>query len=312
MKRPGLMLIVAVLLAALLVACGQSDEQSVVEFERTVAESGEFYAEAPMAYDEAMSEELGIVTGAAVNAQPSGVERLIIRTGDISIVVADTEDGMARIAALAEGNGGWVVSSYVFQADEFAKSGTITVRVPAEGFQSVLDAISEMAIEVQSLSTSGQDVTEEYVDLDARLGNLEATAERVRGFLDEAETVEEALAVSSELSRLEGEIESIKGRMQYLSQSAAFSTITANLTPDALAQPVQIGGWQPVGVAKEALEALISGLQTLANILIWLAIYVLPIALLIGIPAYLIVRAVRNRRRTKTTTVPPESPATSD
>jgi hypothetical protein len=111
---------------------------------------------------------------------------------------------------------------------------------------------------------------------------------------------------------LEGEIESIKGRMQYLSQSAAFSTITANLTPDALAQPVQIGGWQPVGVAKEALEALISGLQTLANILIWLAIYILPIALLIGIPAYLIVRAVRNRRRAKTTVVTPERPATSD
>jgi hypothetical protein len=309
-RRTGLLAVVVILLAGVLAACGQAAEQTM-EVSRVVSGEGMLGAPeepmAEMAYDMAMEAPF---LGEATTAQQSfDAERLIIRTADISIVVTDTEDGMARIAALAEGNGGWVVNSYVFQADEFAKSGTITVRVPAEGFQSALDAISEMAIEVQSLSTSGQDVTEEYVDLDARLGNLEATAERVRGFLDEAETVEEALAVSS---RLEGEIESIKGRMQYLSQSAAFSTITANLTPDALAQPVQIGGWQPVGVAKEALEALISGLQTLANILIWLAIYILPIALLIGIPAYLIVRAVRNRRRAKTTVVTPERPATSD
>ncbi|MEZ4518485.1 MAG: DUF4349 domain-containing protein [Chloroflexota bacterium] len=111
---------------------------------------------------------------------------------------------------------------------------------------------------------------------------------------------------------MEGEIESIKGRMQYLSQSAAFSTITASLTPDILAQPVQVAGWQPGGVAKQALEALISGLQTLANILIWLAIYVLPIALIIGIPLYLIVRYILRRRQLKNQPPTPEQTAATD
>ncbi len=227
--------------------------------------------------------------------------RLIIRTADMEIIVVDTEAAMHAIGQLADANGGWVVSSNVFQAGEgSAKRGNITVRVPAEGFQSALDAIQGMAVEVTSVSTSGQDVTEEFVDLSSRLENLESTAERVRGFLEEAQNTEEALAVNQELSRLEGEIEAIKGRMQFLSQSAAFSTIAVNLTPDALSQPIEVAGWRPEGVVRSALETLISALQGLANVIIWLTIFCLPIALIIGIPLlilFFIISAIRRRRQ---------------
>lgn len=152
-----------------------------------------------------------------------------------------------------------------------------------------------MAVEVTNLSTSGQDVTEEFVDLSARLENLEATAVRVRSFLDDAATVEEALAVNQELSRLEGEIESFKGRIQYLSQSAAFSTISVNITPDELSQPIEVGGWRPSGIVRDALEALVDALQGLATFAIWLIIYFLPIVLIIGIPLWLVVRFIRRR-----------------
>jgi hypothetical protein len=235
-------------------------------------------------------------TGSDAAVQP-GQERLIIRTADMNIVVTDTEDAMARIADMANDNGGWVVGSNVFQASETAKTGNITIRVPAEGFQSALDAIRALSVEVTSLNTSGQDVTEEFVDLEARLANLEATADRVRAFLDETRNVEEALAVNAELSRLESEIEVHKGRMQYLSQSAAFSTISVNLTPDILAQPIEVGGWQPEGVAREAIEALVNTLQSLASALIWLGIYFLPVILLLGIPVLLVVWFIRRRRR---------------
>ncbi len=240
-----------------------------------------------------------IVEGEAV-LQP-GQERLIIRTAEVSIVAADTDDALARISAMANENGGWVVSSNVFQASENAKTGNITIRVPAAGFQSALDAIRALAVEVTRINTSGQDVTEEFVDLESRLENLEATAERVRAFLDETRNVEEALSVNMELSRLEGEIEVIKGRMQYLSQSAAFSTISVNITPDILAQPIEVGGWQPQGVAREAIEALVATLQNLASALIWLGIYFLPVILLIGLPILLVIWLVRRflRRRTR-------------
>jgi hypothetical protein len=211
---------------------------------------------------------------------------------------------------MADSSGGWVVNSNVFQSTDTAKTGYIEIRVPAEGFQSVLDAIAGLAVEVTNLSTSGQDVTEEYVDLNARLGNLEATADRLRTFLDEARNVEEALAVNSELSRIEGEIEAIKGRMQFLEQSSAFSSITVNVTPDELAQPIEVGGWQPSGVARQAIEALINALQVVANAVIWFVLFALPILLVILIPFALLIWVIRRLRRREraaavTTTEPP-------
>jgi hypothetical protein len=247
--------------------------------------------------EEAAEAPAPAVDQAAFNAQDIPEERLIIRTGNLDLVVEDTEAAMATIARMAEENGGWVVNSNVFQYDENAKTGDITIRVPASGFNSAIEALKGLAVEVTSESTTGQDVTEEYVDLSARLENLEATADRVRAFLDETRNVEEALAVNQELSRLEGEIEAMKGRLQYLSQSAAFSTITVRLTPDVLAQPIEVGGWRPEGVVRDAILALVNTLQVIATTLIWLAIYVLPVLLIIGIPLWLLFRLVRRQRR---------------
>ncbi len=224
-------------------------------------------------------------------------ERLIIRTGSLSIVVVDTETAVFQIAQMVEENGGWVVNSNLYKYSDSAKTGDITVRVPSDGYNSAMEAVKGMALDVESESSSGQDVTDEYVDLASRLGNLEATADRVRSFLNETENVEEALAVNVELSRLEGEIEVIKGRMQYLSQSASFSTISVHLTPDELSQPIEVAGWRPQGVAKDAIESLIDALQGLASFLIWFVIYALPLLLIIGVPIWLFVRFVRGRIR---------------
>ncbi|MEW5986028.1 MAG: DUF4349 domain-containing protein [Chloroflexota bacterium] len=223
-------------------------------------------------------------------------ERLIIRTGDLRIVVEDTEGSLAAIGDLANQLEGWVVSTNVYQVGE-AKEGSITIRVPSAQFDAAMSQIKAMALEVNGETTTGQDVTEEYVDLSARLANLEATAGRVRNFLDSAQDVEEALAVNAELSRLEGEIEAMKGRLQYLSQSAAFSSITVGVTPDILAQPIEIAGWRPEGVARDALEALVNALEGLASFLIWVAIFVLPLVLIIGLPVWFVGRRVLRRRR---------------
>ena len=278
----------------IVVACGDmAAEQASYAPEPAVEEvmGGDY--EDGLAYSEA--DQSNTTT---VNAQMEiPQERLIIRTAEMDIVVADTEAAMKTIAQMVEENGGWVVSSSAYQYSETAVSGDMTVRVPAAGFASATEAVRSLAIEVERESTSGQDVTEEFVDLSARLENLESTAARVRSFLDETKTVEEALAVNQELSRLEGEIAVIKGRMKYLSQSAAFSTISVHLTPDEAARPVEVAGWRPEGVAKDAVESLLGFLQFLAEAAIWFVIFLLPILLVIGIPIWLIVRFIRKRRR---------------
>ncbi|MBK8988074.1 MAG: DUF4349 domain-containing protein [Chloroflexi bacterium] len=289
------------LFVVLLVGCASAAESS-----RNTAEPAP--AQMPAAesypYDEGGVAFFDTASGQVANSQTSlPQERLIIRVADLNIVVADTEEAIATIGRMAEENGGWVVSSSVYQYSETAKTGDIMVRVPSVGFVGATEAIKALALQVRQESVSGQDVTEEYVDLTARLDNLEATAVRVRAFLDETRNVEEALAVNQELSRLEGEIEVIKGRMQYLSQSATFSTISVHLTPDELNQPIAIGSWQPQGIAKSALESLITAVQFLISALIWLVIFLLPLALLVGLPLWLIVRWRRGKR--KPTNQPP-------
>jgi len=248
-------------------------------------------AEAPMEESgEAMSDgNLGVSTNQGTAVQPFQ-ERLIIRTANMSLVVSNTEEAMATISQMAEENGGWVVNSSVFQYNENAKTGNITFRVPSSGFNSALEALRNMAVEVRNESTSGQDVTEEFVDVSARLENLEATADRVRAFLDDAETVEEALAVNQELSRLESDIEAMKGRLQYLSQSASFSTITVDLTPDVVGQPIEPSNWRPAVVFRNAVDSLVDALQEVAEFGIWFAVYLLPLLLIVGIPLWLVGR----------------------
>ncbi len=295
-----------------LAACGGSSDAAYSE--SVAAEAPAYYEEeAELAYDtdDAFSGDLGLSADAASSVSNSTEsdgesvstagetsrvqtqERLIIRDANLSLVVADTDSAIATITDMVEADGGWVVSSNVYQYDADSKTGSITVRVPATGFTSAIKAMKGLAIKVESESTSGQDVTDEFVDLTLQLENLEATADRVRSFLDDANTVEEALTVNVELSRLEGDIERIKGRRQFLSQSATFSTITISLTPDVLSQPFEVVGWQPKGVAREAVERLISELQNAADFLIWLVIFVLPFVLIYGVPLWVIGRLVR-------------------
>ncbi len=316
MTRKKILIIAATFFLLLLVACGGAaySEDSVSSLSepaampaRDMASGGDMddfdmaEAEAPM--EEMAGEEgsFGVsTTNQGSNVQPFQ-ERLIIRTANMSLVVANTEEAMATISQMAEENGGWVVNSSVFQYNENAKTGNITIRVPSSGFNSALEALRNMSVEVSNESTSGQDVTEEFVDVSARLENLEATAERVRAFLDDAKTVEEALQVNQELSRLESDIEAMKGRLQYLSQSASFSTITVDLTPDIVSQPIEPSNWRPAVVFRNAVDSLVDALQDVAEFGIWFAVYLLPLLLIVGIPLWLVGRFIWRRWRRRGT-----------
>jgi hypothetical protein len=155
-----------------------------------------------------------------------------------------------------------------------------------------------LALEVRRQSVTGEDVTEEYSDLQARVRHLEATEARLLSLMEEAEDTEATLAVFSELQRVQSEIEQVKGRVQYLEQSSALSTVSIELIPDALAEPLSVAGWRPGEVFRSALRALVRTLQTLVEVLIWGMIYVLPVALLVfGLPIAILRWLVRRSRR---------------
>ncbi len=261
------------------------EPQSVAKEAGIVAEYSEAYAGSD--YDE----ELRII-GPATQPQ----ERLIIRNADLAVVVDDTVESMAAIEQLVKGVEGWIVASNIWEY-EGVKRGNISVRVPFDQLDSFLSDVRALVNEVTNESISGQDVTEEYVDLQAQLTNLEATADRVRSFLDEARTVEEALDVNRELGRLEGEIERITGRMKYLESSARQSLVSIDVIPDELARPVTVGGWRPEGTARDAIQLLVNTLQWLADVLIFLALFLVPVALVLGAPIFVLIRLRRRRRK---------------
>lgn len=252
-------------------------------------------------YDYAPEEPEGELRAGAsgeLSAVPFQTPRLIIYTVHMSLVVRDTEAALTQIEELATDTGGYVTSSSTRQYEEGARA-SITLRVPAEELDQVMGQLRELALEVRHEEKSGEDVTEEYVDLNARLEILEAAEQELLELYrarQESGEVEDILEVYRQLTTFRQEIESLTGRIRYLEQSAAMSKITVELTPDVLAQPIEVGRWRPQGTARAAIEALISGLQFLVDAIIWLIILVLPLTGIIGAIAYGLWRLIRRWR----------------
>ena len=157
--------------------------------------------------------------------QSLDIERMIVRTGNMELVVVDVADVIERITVLSEGYDGYVVSSNSWREGD-RLVGIITIRVDAERFDDSIRALRQLAVDVSSESTTSKDVTEEYVDLSAKLHNLEASEQQLLRLMEQAGKVTEMLEVQRELSKTRGEIDQTKGRIQYLEQTSATSLIT--------------------------------------------------------------------------------------
>ncbi len=155
-------------------------------------------------------------------------DRMIIRTANMQLVVDDVRDTIDKITELAQSREGYVVNSSSWKEGERIV-GQITIRVPSEDFNYAMSVLRSLAVEVNSETTSSQDVTEEYVDLEATLRNLEATEVQLLKLMEKAVKVEDILNVQRELSRVQQDIERTKGRMQYLERTSAMSLIQVSL-----------------------------------------------------------------------------------
>jgi hypothetical protein len=242
----------------------------------------------------ALPVEGGAAQAPGQSQQPAG-ERLVIKNAEMAIQVERVREAEAGLRAKIAELGGYVVSSQNFGSDE-EMSARVTFRVPAERFDAALSGVEGLANRVLMRSVSGDDVTEEFVDLGSRLRTLEATRDRMLELLARAESVEDALSVNQALTDVQGEIEQITGRMQYLRQSAALSTVSVDLRPVPVTPIITAGGWQPLEVARGALAGLVSFGQALVNlaivVLVWTPLW---LPLLLG-GRFVLRRLLRPRR----------------
>jgi hypothetical protein len=298
---------VMILLLLLIAACGAAS----YELRSPASAPVEGVAVSDMAIQ---AEEVGAPSrstfGADLETQEQVEQRLVIRNANLTLVVEDPAASVAEISALADSMGGFVVSSNLyettFEQGVRATQASITVRIPAERLNEALSEIKADAVEVRSENISGQDVTQEYTDLQSRLRNLEAAEEELREIMGSLTKAEDVLRVYESLRQVREEIEVIKGRMQYFEQSARLSALTIELLPDVVSRPLQIGRWQPQGTAKEAFETVIRAFQFLADAAIWIVILVLPILLVLSLPFWVIRWFVLRRRKRKEQIKAPE------
>jgi len=242
-------------------------------------------------------------------AQPGGVdaaavERVVLKNADVAIVVTDVAARLKAIDAMAKEMGGYVVSSSFYQTftrnNVEVPEATIVIRVPEEKLDEALKKIESDTVEVQNENRSGQDVTAEYVDLQSRLKNLEATEAQLVKIMENATETEDVLNVFNQLTSIRGDIEIVKGQIKYYDESAALSAISVRVIAEETVQPLKIGPWTPKGAYLEAVQDLIDFLRDFADFMIRFFVLNLPRLVLIGVPLYLVFLGVREvYRRTR-------------
>jgi len=233
----GLLLVVAMLVPVSCAPAAVSEEEEVIRAERVPPMPSS--APAPeVLVDESNMSKAGappvvIAPKELGTGEQLATERMIVRTGNTALVIEDVPVAIDQITNMADGFEGYVVSSNVWKERE-RLVGSITIRVAAEHFDDAMRALRGLAVDVTSESSTSRDVTEEYVDLSAKLHNLEATEAQLLRIMEKAETVEDILNVQRELSRTRGDIERTKARMQYLERTSATSLITVRLEQSKL------------------------------------------------------------------------------
>jgi hypothetical protein len=244
----------------------------------------------------------GKATVVDTNTSTPGEDRMIVRTAALTLVVSDTEASVAHIKSIASALGGYVVDTSLWR-DGGQLRGTVTVRVPAESLDDALSQFKGLAVKVERESGNSQDVTEEYSDLGAQLRNLEATEQELLELLktvrEKTGKAEDILAVHRELTQIRGQIEQLKGRMQYLERTSAMSSVTVELIPDVLAQPIGGTGWRPGEAVSGALRALLGTLRFLVESAIWVVLYILPVAVVMLLPVAGLWILWRRRKKAK-------------
>lgn len=227
--------------------------------------------------------------GTSAARRPAGLPAIgpsVIKTAQVRIEVERDgfRDAVQDAIAAARTHGGFVISTRI--DGEGSRSGSVVIRVPAERFERALDDVHALG-EVEDELVSGQDVTEEFIDLEARLRHFQAQEAVLLDLMNRAVTVTDTIRVQHELQNIQLEIERLRGRLRFLRDQTDFSTIDVMLEESGAAPAPKNALTRAWDRARETFLAVVSGTIIAAG-------FVVPVAVMLGI-AYLAFRALRPR-----------------
>jgi len=221
------------LVASLLVGCGGASTPAVnrgVESSgSTGASSSAIGLPSTSPAQAAPSQQTG---SGGSSALPANWDRKIVRNAQLTLTVGDVEQELAFVRSTTTGVGGQVISSST-SYDGDRQVATVGIEVPSEQFDSVMTTLrgSQLVRKVEQETTSSQDVTGQYVDLQAELANDQATLQRFLALQQQATAMTDILAIEQQISRVQGEIEQLQGRINFLDHTTSYSQINLTLQP---------------------------------------------------------------------------------
>jgi Domain of unknown function (DUF4349) len=232
-----------------------------------------------------------------VLAIDAAIDRKIIRNADLTIEVASTTQAQQQVTQIAETHGGFIVTSEAKQREnnEPAKRTVdvkLIVRVPSPQFNSALSQIESLATNMPQRNVTGQDVTEEFIDLEARIKTQKALELQFLEIMKQATKVADALEVQRQIGEVRTDIEKLEGRNRFLANQSSLSTITVNLTTPS---PIVV---TTSGFGHTLREATSDSLELASGLVLFIVRFVivsLPVLVLIVLP--LALAAVYFRRR---------------
>jgi hypothetical protein len=263
-------------------------------------------AGAPVLAVPAQSAESFTANSSSDTSQAAGstsADQLVIKNANLSIVVDDPHTAMIKVEDMAIGLGGYVVNSSESQYSTATGSNysqvDMTLRVPVAQLDNALAQIRALVkdakTDIVTENITGQDVTGTVVDLQSRLRNYQSAADKLNEFLSQAKSTDDTMKVFNQLMTVQEQIDLLQGQIKYYTESAQFSAIAVSIQAKVAIQPVTVAGWQPEGIARDAVQALINFAQWLANVLIWFGLFCLPILVVLGLPLWFTWRSMKKK-----------------
>lgn len=250
-------------------------------------------AEQPAAEAPALKAKPGVVREAARKNEPPSMARQIIYTATLQLVVRDFEKARKEVQELLAQFDGYVADSDIGSRSGSVRTGRWVVRIPVPQYQPFLDSLGDVGVP-ENLTQKAQDVTQEFIDLTARIVNQRHLEDRLAKLLEERSgDLKQAIEVERELARVRGEIETMQGRLRFLQNQTSLSTVTIVVREERDYVPPQAPsfGGRIASVWFNSLHALQQFGEALVLVAVatapWLAILVVLVVVLRGVLRWL-------------------------
>lgn len=285
-------------------ASGASENTvSHVKDESVKSSESNSQAEQPVSTEQKLPESPTQIAGgtAGFNAQDlsSGLNKKLMYKANIVMEIPDYGKAQSEVRNKVALSGGYIVNFSETQSTS-EKGGTFVVKIPATGFSSFLSSLEKIKNENLQRSIEGQDVTEEYVDLESRLKAKQLMEEQYINFMKKATKTNDLVAFSNELERIQTEIEQIKGRMRYINQNVSYSTVEIRLY-ETVKEPSEVQDpkvQKPLG--KRAFQSFQGSIDVITLVFQWIIVILsgsLPVLILAAITLLVVWLVRRSRRR---------------